>query len=131
MYHDLYDSTADVDPAYYLTVETRNDPARAAALIRRLGWLLVVLGLFLAFGMGILIVTLGPGMLYQNQGFNGTHEQGVIFLTLFVLVFLFGINAIIGGVWMIRTGRRNLWVMGFMIGLVVLIFGVTWPIVSH
>jgi len=90
---------------------------------RRLGWLMVVLGLFLALGVGFLTVVLGPAMLHPGTSFTGTSQEGINYLILFGLVILFGINSLVGGLRMIRAGRPSRLTFGLTIGLVLLIVG--------
>ncbi|HEY3742925.1 MAG TPA: hypothetical protein VGL53_23925 [Bryobacteraceae bacterium] len=98
--------------------------------IRRSGWVLIVVGLLLGLGMSYITAALGPGMLHQTEGFKGTAEQGANFVLLFALVILFGVNAFIAGIVMVKTGRRSRWAIGLMIVLFLLIAGVGFNILS-
>jgi hypothetical protein len=89
---------------------------------RRVGWLLSVIGALLTVGMGFITLRLAPSMLGHDEGFTGTAKQATTFLTLFALVILFGLNSLIWGVRMIRTGQRSNWMLAIMVVLVLLIF---------
>jgi hypothetical protein len=94
------------------------DPSSAAAGtagIRRVGWLLGAISLILIAAMGTFTSML--------------HGDGS-YLVLFVLVILFGLSGLIGGVRMIRTGRRSKLTIGLAAGLIFLIAGAAWNIVS-
>jgi hypothetical protein len=92
---------------------------------RRRGWALVVLGALLTIGMGFVAVSLGPSMLQRDGRFTGTAQQAGTYLVLFGLVILFGLNALIGGIRMIRSGQRSWWTIGVALGLVLIIAGVS------
>jgi len=97
---------------------------------KRRGWVMVVLGLLLIIGMGFITIVLGPTMLHGERGFTGTARQGQTFVLLFVLVILFGVNALVGGFRMARTGKGSWVTIGITIGLFLLIAGVTWSVLS-
>lgn len=97
---------------------------------RRRGWVLIVLGVLLIVGMGFVTLKLGPSMLHQEPGFTGTVKQGQTYLTLFGLVILFGVNALIGGIRMARTGRRSAMTIWLSVGLVLVIAGMAFAIQS-
>ena len=81
--------------------------------IRMLGWVLVALGLFLAGFMTYLTLYLTPSFSRPGQDmgelgrWNGTAEQGRAVLNLFWIIIAFGILCVLGGLWQLRTGRRN------------------------
>ena len=82
--------------------------------VRRLGWLLVVIGLFLVGLMGTITWRMYPSMSHPGVAdisgttFTGTAAEGHDALQLFGLVIAFGALSIVNGVWQIATGRRNL-----------------------
>ena len=72
------------------------------------GWVLLVLGLFLALVMGAIMLSLGPSMLDPtDSSFTGTREQARLFLSLFAAVFIFGLMTTINGLYIIVTGRQS------------------------
>jgi hypothetical protein len=97
---------------------------------KRRGWSMVVLGLLLVVVMGFITIMHGPSMLHGDGGFTGTARQGQTFVLLFVLVILFGMNALVGGLRMARTGKGSWVTIGITICLVLLIVGVTWSVLS-
>lgn len=83
-------------------------PMKGGKKMTARGWLLLVLGLFLALTMGAITISLGPSMLNPDaDGFNGTPEQARLFLSLFVAVFIFGLMTTINGLYIIATGRQS------------------------
>jgi hypothetical protein len=97
---------------------------------KRRGWAMVVLGLLLVVVMGFITIVHGPSMLHGDGGFTGTARQGQTFVLLFVLVILFGVNALVGGIRMARTGKGSWVTIGITIGLFLLIAGVTWSVLA-
>ena len=89
-------------------------PERSPRTIRRLGWVLVVIGLFLIGLMGAITWKMYPSMSHpgvtdaSGTTFTGTAAQAHDALQLFALVIAFGVVALLNGVWQIATGRRNL-----------------------
>ena len=83
-------------------------------LVRRLGWLLVGIGVFLVCFLSYIIVTLYPSFFHPGQDmpdgrrFTGTADQAAQFLKILMLVVGFGAVSIVTGVWQIVTGRRSL-----------------------
>jgi len=96
----------------------RQVPLTAAgkAVIRLAAGVLAAIGLILIVGMGALVKTLHP---------SGST------IVLFVLVLLFGLNTLIGGIRIIRTGRPNKWTTRLAIGLVFLIIGSAQIVISY
>jgi MFS family permease len=89
---------------------------RGAQRIRRLGWLLLVLGLFLVGMMVTITVLVAPMMLYpgaavEGSRFTGSPEQAFLVLGMFGIVIVFGLACIANGLWQIATGRRNIWIV--------------------
>ena len=84
---------------------------RKAQGIRRRGWLMMVLGVFLVVLMGAITILLAPSMLAAGSpgtAFSGTPEQAILFLGLFGVIIVFGFTSIASGIWQIVTGRRNI-----------------------
>jgi phosphate starvation-inducible membrane PsiE len=81
--------------------------------VRRAGWLLVVLGLFLVVFMGVITFNMAPLLFYPGQQvaggdtFTGTADQARMIFVLFVAVIVFGVGTTINGVVQVRTGQRN------------------------
>ena len=94
---------------------------------RRLGYVLIILGLFLAVMIGIITVLVAPIMLSAGQKINGSTftgspAQGFLILTLFGIIIVFGLMSTVYGIFQVVTGRRN---MVFIILLFVLVFGLS------
>jgi hypothetical protein len=80
--------------------------------VRRAGWLLAVLGLFLTGFIGwIALATapslLRPGVEIEGATFTGTAEQARMIFTLFGAVIVFALGIIANGVVQIATGARH------------------------
>ena len=104
---------------------------RAAKTVRRLGWLQLLIGLFLVGLMGTIAYNLAPALLSpaapaRGSRFTGTPEQALMILGLFGLVITFGLGSIAAGLWQIATGRRNKWIFIFMIVLFVVVMVSAW-----
>ena len=90
-------------------------PMRTARQVRRLGWVQLVLGLFITGMMLAITAFVAPLML--NAGapsatgsrFTGTPEQALLIFGLFGVLILFGLVAMLNGIWQIKFGRRNKW----------------------
>jgi hypothetical protein len=98
---------------------------------RLLGWVQLVLGLFLVGVMGTITYNLAPSMLRPGVsagggGFTGTAEQGLLILGLFGLLIAFGTGSVASGLWQIATGRRNKWIFVLMLALFVLVMLAAW-----
>ena len=90
--------------------------------VRRLGWVQLILGLFLAGAMGAITFYLAPSLLHAGapgggEWFTGTAEQGLSTVGLFGLVIVFGLASMLSGLWQIRTGRRNKWILHLILAL--------------
>ncbi|MGJ7532060.1 MULTISPECIES: hypothetical protein [unclassified Variovorax] len=109
---------------------------RSASQVRRLGWVLVVLGVLLAAGMGAIAYALAPSMLSpgvadaQGARFTGTAMQGRTVLGLFGVVILFGFLCIANGAWQIVKGQRSKWLAIATLVMVALIVLSTWRTIS-
>jgi MFS family permease len=104
---------------------------RSAKLVRRLGWLQLLLGLFLVGMMGTITYHLAPALLSPaaatgGSRFTGSPEQALMILALFGLVITFGVGSIAGGLWQIFTGRRNKWIFILMLLLFVVLLVSAW-----
>jgi hypothetical protein len=81
--------------------------------VRRLGWFLLVLGVFLTGLMAIVTWNMAPMLLYPGEEvtgssrFTGTAEQATMIFRLFGAVIAFGIAIIAIGALQIRTGQRS------------------------
>lgn len=96
--------------------------------IKRLGWVQLILGLFLVVAMGAITFFLAPLMLERvprpgGPRFTGSAEAGASVLGLFGLVILFGLTSMAGGLFQITTGRRNKFFLYFMLVLVAVLIG--------
>ncbi|WP_425230993.1 hypothetical protein [Sphingomonas sp.] len=89
-------------------------PEQTPRTVRRLGWVLLFIGLFLVGLMGAITWKMYPSMSHpgvtdaSGTTFTGTAAQAHDALQLFALVIAFGFVAMANGVWQIATGRRNL-----------------------
>lgn len=80
--------------------------------VRGRGWVLAVLGTFLAAFMAVLTwvvydVMDQTGRPGATSSFTGTRTQAFFIFLLFGAVFLFGVASLANGVHQIRSGRRN------------------------
>jgi hypothetical protein len=97
-----------------------------ARSIRRRGFLLVFIGLFLEVMMTVISIMVVPTMLSKSPtgaGFTGTPEQASLIMTLFGLIILFGFMSIVIGMWQVVTGRRNIWLVLLMLLVTVVLIG--------
>jgi MFS family permease len=105
---------------------------RTAKQVRRLGWLQLVIGIFLVGLMGTITYNVAPLLLRPAGGaqggarFTGTPEQASLILGLFGLVIAFGLGSILSGLWQIKTGRRNKWLLIAMVALFVVLVLFSW-----
>ena len=100
---------------------------RRAQRIKRLGIVLVLIGLLLVGMMTTITITLAPMMLSAGRDtsgarFTGTPEQGMMILGLFSMVIVFGLASIAGGIFQMVTGRRSLVIIVIVIGLAALLW---------
>ena len=87
---------------------------RGSDTIRRSGWLLLIIGLFLVAFMGAIAWSMAPALMnpgheVSGDTFEGTAAQGRMIFALFGAVMVFGIGTALNGVIQIATGRRNRW----------------------
>jgi hypothetical protein len=106
---------------------------RSAKLVRGLGWLQLLTGLFLVGMMGTITYYLAPALLSPavarpdgGSRFTGTPGQALMILGLFGLVITFGVGSIASGLWQIATGRRNKWIFILMLVLFVVLMLAAW-----
>lgn len=106
---------------------------RSAKLVRGLGWMQLLIGLFLVGLMGTITYNLAPALLSPaaaraggGSRFTGSPEQALMILGLFGLVITFGVGSIAAGLWQIATGRRNKWIFIIMIVLFVVVMLSAW-----
>jgi hypothetical protein len=91
---------------------------------------LIGLGILLVLMMGIITISTAPLMLSAGAEtggarFTGTPEQGLMILGLFGFVAVFGVAAILAGVFQVATGRRSIWIIIAIVGLAFILFVVT------
>lgn len=99
---------------------------RTSRSIRRLGWVLVLAGLFITGLMGTITLHLLPSLvpihgIPTTARFNGTPDQARLILQLFFLLIGFGIAAMLNGIIQIATGQRNRIALFLSLGLAALI----------
>ncbi len=102
---------------------------RTPKMVQRLGWMLLLLGLFLVGLMGTVTWNMAPALLHPyapDSNFTGTAEQARMILRLFAVVIIFGIGTMINGAYQIVTRRRNGWITAATLGLAVVLFVVAW-----
>jgi hypothetical protein len=100
---------------------------RKAQRIRRLGVVMIFVGILLVGMMGTITAMLAPMILSAGSdpraaGFQGTPEQGLLILGLFGVIIIFGVAATAAGVFQAVTGRRSIWIVIGVIGLAVVIY---------
>jgi multisubunit Na+/H+ antiporter MnhC subunit len=76
------------------------------------GIILLVLGLILFIGMGVIFLNTyptfsNPGVQVDGSRFTGTAEQGRQALMLFGVVIVFGLLAIVNGIYMLVTRQQS------------------------
>jgi MFS family permease len=109
-----------------------NSKMRTPKMVKRYGWVLLGLGLFLVGMMAFLYLNLAPMMLHpgdetsSGSSFTGTADQGRMILALFGLIFAFGLASMFNGIWQIRTGQRNLLIMWIVLGLAAVLGVFAW-----
>lgn len=87
---------------------------RTPKSVRRLGWVLLVTGLFLVIFMGVITLNLAPLLLHPGEAvaggsrFTGDAADVGMILTLFFAVIGFGVGTAVNGGYQIATGRRNI-----------------------
>lgn len=102
---------------------------RTPKQVRLLGFVQLLLGLFLIGFMGTIAFYLAPRMLDPDAAdagtrFTGTSAQATLILILFALVIAFGAGSTLSGLWQIASGRKNKWIalVAVSLGLLLLVF---------
>ena len=102
---------------------------RTPKMVRRLGWFLLVVGLFLVALIGTVTWNLAPALLHPyapGSNFTGTAEQARLILRLFGVVILFGLGTMVNGTYQIVTGQRSRIITFATLGLALVLFVVAW-----
>ncbi|MGZ8311616.1 MAG: hypothetical protein ACXWUX_16585 [Allosphingosinicella sp.] len=91
------------------------------------GWVLLVLGLFLALLMGAITWMVAPYMLQAGKevdgtSFSGTMEQAQMVLALFAGIIVLGLMFAINGIYIIATGRQSKLFTILSLGMAGLVF---------
>jgi hypothetical protein len=104
---------------------------RTVRAVRRIGWVLVVLGGALVAFMGYLSLAVAH-IIYRTEAgrtggttFTGDAEDAALIYGVFGFVAAIGAGALFGGAWQIRHGRPNRVVMAvaFVLMVLILFFG--------
>lgn len=101
-------------------MNTRHPEDRA--IVRR-GWAQLIVGALLAGGVGAVALNLAPELLRpgtpgaDGAQFTGSGGLGLHVLGVLGLVVVFGLITLANGWWLIRTGRRNPWLLRIALGL--------------
>jgi hypothetical protein len=104
-------------------------PIRTSKQVRRLGWVLVIIGGFLTVfmaGLTVLILGIMTNPTQSSTHFTGTQEDALFMFGVFGLVGAIGLSSMAGGVWQIWYGKRNK-VVGYVVlglALVFLVIGI-------
>jgi magnesium-transporting ATPase (P-type) len=101
------------------------DPSKDEKSNRARGWVLVILGPVLSLSMAVIAYYLWRVIHYQSlpgstSRWTGSHEMTVNAFSLFGTIFAFGLVCTASGIFMIRTGRRNV----IFLVLILLLVGV-------
>jgi RNA polymerase subunit RPABC4/transcription elongation factor Spt4 len=83
-----------------------------SARVKVLGWVLIVLGLFLVAFMGVITLLVagiiaGAGRPGSTQSFSGGTKELALIFGIFALVIAFGLTCAVAGFSQARSGRRN------------------------
>jgi cation transport ATPase len=103
--------------------------------LKRLGWFQLIIGLLLVVSMVLITVNVGPLLLTPgvSQGgstFTGTPEQSRLIVILFALIAVFGLMAMVNGIWQIKTGRRNTVILVIVVLVIVALVLSVWRVTS-
>jgi hypothetical protein len=94
-----------------LTTEAKSNRTR--------GWLLIVLGLMLSCAMAGISFYLWQTIHYPGQSrWSGSAEMTARTFQLFGTIFVFGLVCLATGIFQVRTGRRNMIAVAFLLLLV-------------
>lgn len=102
---------------------------RTPKMVRRLGWFLLLVGLFLVVLIGTVTWNLAPALMHPyapDSNFTGTAEQAHLILRLFGVVILFGLGTMVNGTYQIVTGQRSRIITVVTLGLAAVLFIVAW-----
>jgi len=102
---------------------------RTPKMARRLGWFLLLVGLFLVVLIGTVTWNMAPSLLHPyapESNFTGTAEQARLILRLFGVVILFGLGTMVNGTYQIVTGQRSRIITFVTLGLAAVLFIVAW-----
>ena len=80
--------------------------------VRRLGWLLIGIGIFLTLFMGAIAALVVNIMIHSGDPdattrFNGGPAMIAFTIGIFAVVIGFGVLAILNGAWQVRYSKRN------------------------
>jgi hypothetical protein len=109
-----------------------NDPTRKSAVVR--GWILIVLGAFLAIGMGCLTAWFAATVnntSQQGSHWNGTRTMTMQVYELFAAVIFFGLVSAAAGTYQVRYGRLNKIAFAAMLLLIGVMFWIGKGIVAN
>ncbi len=100
-----------------------------AGRVKALGWVLLVLGLFLVAFMGAitLVVTgiiMRTGQPGSTSSFNGGPKELALIYGIFGLVIAFGLTCTVAGISQARSGRRSKKLVKVMLGIVFVLMAV-------
>ena len=100
------------------------------------GITLLVLGLILFVGMGVIFLNTWPtfshpGVQIEGSRFTGTAEQGRQALTLFAAVIVFGLLAIVNGIYMLVTRQQSKVFVILTLGVAVILIVFTFVILGQ
>jgi magnesium-transporting ATPase (P-type) len=106
---------------------------RTATTVRRLGWLLFILGLFLTAFMGYITYVVTGIVAHSDEPsatsrFTGGSEMLLFMYGIFGFVILFGVVAMAAGAYQIKTGRRNKKLAYVIIGLGIIFLLIGWVV---
>lgn len=108
---------------------------RSSTQIRTLGFVLILIGLFLAGLMGTIMYKFTPALLQAGE-LKGTGQHSGVnipawqLVGLFSTVLAFGVTNILAGLWQISTGRRNKWLFLLVLIVVILMALLVLPILN-
>ena len=100
-----------------------------AGRVKALGWVLIVLGLFLVAFMGAITVLVAGIIANANrpgstQSFSGGTKELALIFGIFALVIAFGLTCTVAGVSQARSGRRNKKLVKVLMGVFFALIGV-------
>ena len=106
-----------------------SNDSEVRALVRR-GWAQSNVGALLAAGVGAVALNLAPDLLRPGADSEPSIGSGVGPLPLGALglIVVFGLTTLANGCWLIRTGRRNPWLLRIAFGLLVLVVLAGWSL---